>query len=48
MLGSSLLDYLVVDTGPLIRNIKFDKLSDKVTTTRGVLQEVRDAFTRQK
>jgi len=49
MLGSdTLLDHLVVDTGPLIRNIKFDKLAQRLVTTRGVLQEVKDAFTRQK
>jgi hypothetical protein len=46
--GKTLLNHLVVDAGPLIRNIKFENLADSVVTTRGVLQEVRDSFTRQK
>jgi len=49
MLGdNTLLDYLVLDTGPLVRNIKFERLSEKVVTTRGVKQEVRDVVTRQR
>ena len=49
MLGNTnLLEYLILDTGPLIKNIKFDKLATGVLTTSGVINEVKDVHTRQR
>ena len=46
--GTSLLECLVVDAGPLIRNMKFDRLTSRVVTTPGVMLEIRDEATRQR
>ena len=49
MLGNTnLLEYLILDTGPLIKNMKFDKVATNVLVTSGVLNEVKDAQTRQR